>query len=264
MTDTPPINVPDGDVDVIEKPCDEPGCTFVAIGPSAGRGSASFLLGSHKYRAHQIAGGKRKGAPSEEDHQRRPILSAVRDVAADIGGKGPPSADDLTKALGRGVGLATVGVASYAVETDPTIPEGPEGEARRDALVDELSLSPKGAQELMAPIARMMAPTRINKRYGRTIVENVDAVGAVAELVTLGLHWRRYFRNRRYLQTGMTGTIDVASTVVSPPTVVMAATPAGGPPVTPPGPPPMTSSPPQEGRVVSAEMVESMRRQRNG
>lgn len=237
-------------------------CSESFTGKVSGQGSATFLLGSHKYRAHGIRGSKKKGqATTEADHAARPVTSTLIDMANDIGGKGAPSAHDLTKALGRGVGLTTVAVAAYFVETDETIPFTPDGEAHREHLVDELSLSRQGAEELMAPIGRLIHPTGVNRRYGRTIVDNVDAVAAFAELVTLGLRWRRAFRERNVRQ-GVIGGIDpivqAPGTVVAPSHTPTAATV----PVTPMPDVPITSPAPQSGVIVGPEMVDDMRRRR--
>lgn len=243
-------------------PCGEPGCPEVFRGERA-----AFLRGGHLYRAHKIGGSKRKGAPTEEDHQRRPISAALKDIAADVDGKGVPTAAALSKAIGRGVGMTTMAVASYYVETDETIPFTPDGERQRDHLVDELSLTPRAAEELVSPIGRALAPTKLNKRYGRTLVENVDVIGAVDELALLVLRWRRAFRERRYREQQMgLRPIDVEPVSVTP-----APAPAG-PPAPPmaqpaaPAPAPVMaegqSPPPTTGVVVSPAMVEDMRRRR--
>lgn len=258
MSDTP-AQLPEGHE---ERPCPEPGCDYVARGPVKGRGSVGWLLGGHRHRVHGYSSDapkKKKGTEpvTEVDRAARPTLSIVREAAAEAGAggtrKGVPTVDDLTKGLGRGLGLMTVAVASYMVETDPTIPYTEEGSAQRDGLVDYLSLSPKASQDVMAPIARVLQPTKLNRKYGRQIVDNVDAVASVAEIGTLVLHYRRYWNQRAARVAAMGGApIDVPALEVSPP----------GPaaPVSPAAPPAAAGSPPpQGGHVVSAEEVQRMR-----
>lgn len=249
-------------------------CHDTVTGNASGPGSARFLLGSHKYRVHDVRGSKAKknrstSATTDADHEAHPITSTLKDMANDLAndGKGAPSAPALTKAFGRGLGMATLAAASYFVETDETIPFGPEGEQYRDALVTDLALSQKGAEEVMAPIGRLLAPTKLNKRYGRTVVENVDAVGAFAELVTIGLRWRRAFRERDFRRLQMA---DVAPINAVP---VAGTAPPGAPAHTPPAEaqpmPPVVaaggqSPPPVSGTIIGPEQVADMRRRRNG
>jgi hypothetical protein len=264
---------PEGAVEEVEVlddgiPCGEPGCPEIFRGERA-----AFERGGHLFRVHKIGGKKRKGAASEEDHRRRPVTAVLRDMAAEVDGKGKPSADALSRALGRGVGMTTMAVASYYVETDETIPHTPEGERQRDNLVDELSLTPRAAEELMSPIGRALAPTKLNERYGRTLVENIDVVGAIDELALLVLRWRRAFRERRYREQVMgLRPIDVEPVSVStpsspppagppPPPMAQPASPATAPPS---GDQPHTTPAPTMGTVVTPAMVEDMRRRRAG
>jgi hypothetical protein len=255
---------------IIELACDEPGCSFVARGPETGKGSVRFILGGHRYNAHKMKGTGRKrdaersarARTGTEEGAARPVVSALRDIADDVDGKGKPSADALGRAFGRGLGYVSMAVAAYAVETDETIPFGPEGEAIRDAQVDDLSLTPKAATE-------MMAPTRLNQRYGRAMVDNVDSIAAVAELATWALHWRRYFRARRYRAAAL-GAQGAPPGVWpgAPIDVVAVPVPSPGPAsptpetVTGNGHVETTSAAPQNGVVVDASMVETMRRNR--
>lgn len=213
--------------DLTTLPCPDGDCDFAATGPEKGRGSAAFKLGIHRYRVHGYrnpdgSNAKRKAAKEKRDGtavdvNTRPVMAIVTEIGDGIGkSKRAPSEEELTRAFGKGISITSIGVASYAAETDPTIEDGQNGEAQRDALVDYLSLPPKAANDLMAPIGRLVAGTTINKRYGRTIVNNVDAVASVSELVKLGLHWRRYFRERdaRMIQMGLRIAPDGTKTAV--------------------------------------------------
>lgn len=241
--------------EVVEKACTEPGCSFVAKGPAVGAGSAGFKLGTHKWRAHGIRSEKpksRKGGPTDEDIQARPVLSVVRDAANEVGGgKGAPSASELSAGLGRGLGLASVFAASYAADTDPRYDDSPQGDEERERIVERLSLSDRAARELMSPFARAIAPTKLNKRIGRRVVDNVELVGAAAELAEFTLNWRRYFRERRRAE----GSTLAVAPMVPGPVVEAQAQPAEGQVA-----PPVTSPPPTGGVVVTPDMVEAARR----
>lgn len=227
------------DGELVTLHCTEEGCEFSAVGPTTGKGSASWKLGSHRWRAHGIRSDNPKtrasaqykrsrdkqprGAdarkPTEDDFEERPVLAVVRDSAAEAGaGKhGVPSAEDLTKGLARGLSLSTVGVASWCAETDPTIPFTPDGERQKQALTDYLSLDDHQAREVMAPIARLIQPTRLNKRFGRQMVDNADAAGGIATLAILALHYRQYFRLRRQAEAQLTGVAPVVTAEAPPP-----------------------------------------------
>jgi hypothetical protein len=157
-------------------------------------------------------------------------------------------------------------VANYAVETDEYLTDD-----ERDAVASELALTQKQAEDVIRPLAKAIAPTGLNKKYGRQVVENVDAISAVAELVTLGLHWRRYFKDRAIREGRRPGgpVIDVEPVIAMPPDGSL-------PPPAGPGPggtavegraprrgeAQRTTAPPREGVVVSAEMIAEMRGRR--
>lgn len=180
-----------------------PDCEETVTGPEHGRNSALFRLAGHRVRAHgyRKADAQAKGPRQGKARARGvegtavTVLRAVGEGARPESGRkvtAPPTASDLSRGLGRGVQILTIVAASYAAETDPTLTT--EGE--RDQLVRELSLSPGAAQDVMDPIANAVAPTSLNKKYGRQVIDNVDALASVGELVKLGFRWRRYFRMR--------------------------------------------------------------------
>lgn len=183
-----------------------PDCDYVITGAEKGRNSAPFKLGGHRARAHKYRNPDRpnqqpKSTRSAADDEARPVLSVVSDMAAEVGGKGVPTEGQLAAAFGRGVSVASLAVAAYAVETDPTL----RNQAERDEVEAFLMLSPKAARDIMAPVGRALAPTSFNRRYGRQVVDNIDVVGAAGDFATLILHWRRYFRMRaeREVQMGL-------------------------------------------------------------
>lgn len=249
-----------------------PECNETITGPTGGAGSAKFKLASHRYRFHQVRSSKTpksakgRSAPTDDEAAAQPVVGVLRDMQAQIPtGTGAPSGHDLTKALGRGVGLVSLAVAGYAVETDEGLTD-----AQRDQLADELSLTPRQAEDVVRPLAKAFAPTKLNRRFGRQVVENVDAVSSVAELTTLALSWRRYFKDRAVREGRRPAPAVVIDTT--------GTYPDGGLPP-PPGPGPggaavdgmaprngheYTTPAPQGGVVVSADMVRPVRGSENG
>lgn len=232
----------------ITLPC--PDCDFVATGNPKGRNSAPFKIGAHRARAHGYKAAKpspKRAQPSNRKQNSQPVLSLFDDVAADITGDGPPTEAQLTKALARGLGTVSVAAASWFAETDMTVTT----EDEREEIVDLLCLEKDEATEIMAPIASAIAPTKLNKRYGRAVVKNIDTVGSVAAIASFGLRYARYFRerNRRYDQLASAGIIPARSKVAR----------RGPAPAQPAGPlatePIVQSPPPQEGVIWTADMV---------
>lgn len=232
----------------------------------AQRNTAKMMLGKHRRSAHGVegqwsrsgkAGRRRSGRPPVRDEQSVPVR-VLKTAAEEIPDrKTAPSVADLNKALARGFGTLSVLAASYAAETDRTITT----EVDRDAVVDYLSLSPEAANEVAYPFAKAFGKSRLNKKYGRAIVDNIDLVSAGAELVNLGIRWRRYLNERER----RTRVLDNA-----PPPSATNGNVAG--PVVPPTtfyPPPGSgefatggaSQPPMTGHVVSGAEVQRMRGQ---
>lgn len=175
-----------------------PDCGTVITGKNKGPGSIAWKRGLHRKNVHGEAGkgkaGRKKaGAPTAQDYEAHPVTSAIRDVAAEIGGKGTPNTEQLTNGLGRLVGLSSYTAASWAIESDRNFPAGLD----KQMAVDYLSLAEADAKALMHPVARLLAPTKLNAKYGRTVIDNVDLVGAIAGLAQLGWHWSEYLKMRR-------------------------------------------------------------------
>ena len=245
--------------EIVTLACDTCGATV--SGKPRGRGSAPFLMARHKWNVHREKSSKparrRSSEPSDAEFAERPVLASVRSIAAEVRpGKGAPSETDLANALGRGLGYVSIAVASYAAESDPTIPDGPEGERIREWLTDYLSVTPQGARDIMRPIAKSLAPTSLNKKYGRAAVENVDVIASVAELGTLAMHWRKYFRNRRYM-TAAAGVPAPASPAPMAPAAAAADTFTAPAPASSPAPagPTVVPGAPLTGTVITPSML---------
>jgi hypothetical protein len=209
----------DAPAELVTQPCPECGKEFT--GKARGPGNVAMKIGGHRYREHGYRNPDAKKSHKKKrttDDDATPVLAVVHDMADEIGkGKRPPTADELAGALGKGLSVASVAVASYFAETDPTIAVGIEGDKDRDDLVDYLSLPPAHARNVMSPVGRLIATTPLNKRYGRTIVENVDVVESIGEVGKLVLHWRRYMHLRSEAVAGQRPAQPMASFVVPPP-----------------------------------------------
>lgn len=243
------------DVPTVELSCEEPDCTETFVGPAEGAGSAKFKLASHRYRIHGIKADGTRRPPagsgkrtSKAEDSARPAVAVVRDLVRPIedDGKGPPSERALTQAFGHGLELLSISVASLAAETEEGL-----SDAQRDEITKDLSLSGAQAREIARPIAHLVQPTKVNSKFGRQAVENVDAFAAVLEIVELGFHWRRYMRQRAQRRPIELGD----GSVYVPPAAAPA--PAAEPDVVAQR---TSAQDSLQGVVVSAEMVEQARR----
>jgi hypothetical protein len=252
----------------IELSCDL--CEEVFTGGAPGQPrSAAFQLASHRYRKHGIRKDgtvREKKATAKETRERvaagiedppsRPLLATVQDIAGDLDkGRGAPSERQLVDALGRVVGLASTGVASYIAETDDGLTD-----EQKDEVTAYLSVSDKAAKDMMRPIAKAFAPTKLNKQYGRAAVENVDVVSSLFEVGEVVLHYRRYLRDRKSRR--LPEPIDALSWPTSPAPPVI--NPDDGFPVDPggtaiPAEVVLTGGAPQKGMLWTPDMVKSVR-----
>jgi hypothetical protein len=229
--------------------CAANGITKTYTGNRGGRSSATGKLALHManvhgYRNPDAKGKRRAAARTEIDDDAHPALAVVRGIADEIGtGKGAPSRDELSTALGRGLGVLSLSVASWAAETDPR----PLTDEQRDAVTAELTLAKGPARDIMDPFARALSGTNLNKKYGRTIVENVDLAAAISELGKVGIRWRRYFRARE-AWVEQNGVIDVVGRAAPrPPSSSMDGFVPGAP---------QPGAPQQDGGIVwTPEMV---------
>lgn len=254
MTDTAVVPT---SPEYVELTCDI--CDEVISGPSKGAGSAKFKLASHRYRIHGIKkdGTVRPAKGKVEEGTARPVMGVVRAVRDDLAaGHGAPSEEQLSKAMGRTLGLLSTAVASYAAETDEGLTDD-----ERDNVISYLSLSQTAAKDVVRPLAHLAAPSKLNKKFGRVAVDNVDAVGSVLELGELLFHWRRYFRDRAARNPQ---PLDVPARLVPPGPVMNGDAPHNPGGTATPAEQVVTSGAPMQGVVVSAEMLEASRANRRG
>lgn len=246
-----------------------PDCGETFTGPPSGKLNAKWKLGTHRYNRH--------GTRAESDRRRpksskrapasvllgddRPALAAVADIRSAAGGdrrtSAAPTDNDLAGGIGRALQLLTVAGASFVVETDRSIPDGEDGNQIREQLIDYLSLDEQGARAAMAPVGRLLAPTKFNQKHGRKIVENADVVGSISDVALLFMHWRTVMRAR----TAPGGLMALATgvVVIQQPQFVAPQMPAYDATAAVPPPQDLATPSPQGGHVVSAEDVAHMR-----
>lgn len=263
----PPAPAEDAAPQVVTLSCDQPGCFVEFTGPAGGKGSAPMLLGRHRWSVHQISSkgkGKARGSgPAQpvELSERHPVVGTVAEAAAQVKGTGAPRAGDLSKALGRGLSVATLMAAGWAVDSDPAIraaaanPQTAETAAQQKlALTRLLSVSDDAATRIAQPLGRLIAPTQINRKYGRALVENSDLGPAVAELVDVGRAWAQFLAVRRehvreLRAARLAAAQDAAGPVTFVPPVVPDVFDGAAPPPAPAGP--IDGSPLGAGRVAT-------------
>lgn len=241
-------------VELVSKECPE--CGDLITGKAKGGGSVDGKLALHRanrhgYRNAERGRGRRqtRGRQREGGDSAHPVLALVDTAREELGDGKAPDAAALSRALGRMVNVASVAVASYAAETDPR----DLTDSQREGIVTDLSLRRDAAEDLMAPIGRSIARSKLNAKYGKGIVENVETVTSVAEVAKLVMHWRRYFRERDRAAKGFPPPPHVASY----PGAVDVNGPAMAPVVDPANQGVIQEQ--MEGRVLSQEDIARMR-----
>lgn len=238
-------------------------CTVSVEGRPAGQGSAAMKLGLHKRRAHGVAGAKRrkKGAPSDEllagDQGRaRQVIAAAQEVLGPVGGTGVPDAAELAGAGGRALSIIALFGASIAVDSDQRV----QSDKDANELIEALSLPEETATAMFRPIGRMLHPTRLNQKFGRGAVDNVDVVASFLEFGLWSMRWKQYLTERRrgnamiaQAQAGAAGLSALPSAVAPAP--MQSQTGAS-----PPAPPEQTTPAPTKGVVVTPEMIAAARK----
>lgn len=241
--------------DAVTQEC--PDCGEPITGKVTGRGSLSFKMGAHRankhgYRSGASAANKAKrGMPSQTEQDRPAVVRIAVDAAGELsGGKGPPTEAEWVRVLGKTVYSLSVGFASWAAETDPTV----RNEADRDAIQDYLSLDPRDANEMVRPIARPVSGSKLNAKAGRKVADNVEAVAAVVDVGLYFARIRRYYR----IRGAKLAAASAPAGVIGPTGQVWAA-PDGV--VSPTFGEPGSQVPPgsQTGVVVTPDMVAAMR-----
>jgi hypothetical protein len=259
--------LPDNVEELETRSCEE--CGERITGKIRGAGSAAWKMGLHRANKHGIkgtgrAGRRKKGAPSDEQIQAHPISSGIASVAAEIGigGKAAPTGDQLGDGLGKILEILALGGAVWAAETDPAIHPGPEGDAARDATVNYLALPGSAAKSVMHPVGRILAPTRVNRRYGRTVVENTDIAGAVVDFGTFCWHWREYMRSRAQIAQRMSSSSPSSPAPSSPANLSAVPDPFTPDPFTPVTQQGMTTTPPPtNGVLLTPDRIAQIRSQ---
>jgi hypothetical protein len=184
--------------DMVTLECPEAGCDYVASGAPNGANSAKMQIGRHRAAKHGYRNPKRKaGARPTSDELLENPVRVLHSVAEAGSGRGTPTEAKLTEALGTGLSGASIAVAAWLAETDRSIPHGMAGEQERDDVVQNLMLPQDAAEALARPIAKALAPTKINRRYGRGVVDNIGVIDSAIDIYRLFLRYRMYFELRR-------------------------------------------------------------------
>lgn len=172
--------------------------------PARGKMAPAAVLGMHRKQAHGVEGSSAKAQRRRDKADDvidvgnvRPLRAA--DVTAAVGAKkSPPKADDLARGFARIDGYVSVTVIGALVDADPR----PLSDGQRDALIGELAPSAEHCLATWRPFARIAAGTQLNKRYGRTLVENLDWADFLAALGTRSRPIMAYLRDRRAWAAG--------------------------------------------------------------
>ena len=182
--------------------CSEPGCDFTVTANATGKSSATFKLGSHRANRHGYRKGKtpraRAAQQGAEDGERPIPVQVLAGMAEEFtpGKTSPPTQDEMTRALARGLYTISYATAATMVETDPTLREA------RDEVKDHwtryLSFSQQASRDVSAPIAKAVTGSKINQKAGRAIVDNIDVASSVAAVIIMGVHWRIYLDLRKH------------------------------------------------------------------
>lgn len=199
--------------------------------PINGKATDVMTLGLHKRQRHGIVGKTNRDKPRERASKRansepqpvdlgdeRPAsLTLIHDAASQASSKkSAPTADELTRVLGKGYTLLGGLAWGAIVEGDPRY-----SDEAREEVIDALAPTPNEASATVRPVARLIAKLDVNKRYGRAIVENAEVLDTAAAVLEQARRARAYFSERRRYEQGIrTGAISPfpqTQTVVSPP-----------------------------------------------
>jgi len=212
-----------------------PECHDIVIPP--GKMSAKAALGLHRKNDHGVAStSPRRHRKKKADTDAPPTggdgaeptprpLRLVTDTASRVGGKKAPTAQQLTAAFAKLYGYASFGVWSMVLDGDPNITT----EDQHDAFIAQLAADDQTAIATVRPLARLTAGSKLNQRFGRAVVDNVDVVESLSAIFDQARAARSYFRARA--QAGVPGPSPVAA---GPPGLG-STQPAGPGPTTAPG-----------------------------
>jgi hypothetical protein len=193
------------------------------------------------------AGAEKSSSPSEPSAGRK-VWEEIRGAAEEVSERSgrPPTITELNKAFGRLLSTGTLAAASYFAESDERLRT--DGEI--DQVVADLTLAEVEAAQITYPLARLFGRSRLNRRAGRELVDNVEIGESAAVLVTVALRWRRYLRGRS------------AAAVAAQP-IEIRATEVARPPAAQPNP--FDGAAPEQptngsGVLATPDMVERLRR----
>lgn len=203
-----------------------------------GKQSPAMALGNHKWKEHGVKGahaGKKKakakpapqagpgGATQREADPTPAPLAVVHSITDPLagGGKGAPSAGQLTSALGRGYGYLMLFRVSRLVERDPRLTDD-----KRVEMIERLAPAENTCEAVASPLARVLARSRLNRTVGRQIVDNIDVADCFVALLETERQLAAYSREVRQVIAGQAaGT--VATLVPSGPAPGAPTVPAG-------------------------------------
>lgn len=231
-----------------------------------GRQTPQMALGNHRWKEHGVRGKKADKKASAKRRQSagrqapaEPVeapagLAIVRNITDPLeGGKGAPSAGQLTSAIGRGYGYLMMFRVSRIVESDPRLTDD-----QRVQVIEALAPAPDTCEAVASPLARVIARSKVNRTVGRAIVDNIDYADALVALVETERQLARYSRElRQYRQAQDAGqvhplqavTVTPSTHATAGPVIPMGAEEGAGPG------PAFTSPAPTDGVVVDAAMV---------
>src|SRR5205823_13084668 len=94
------------------------------------------------------------------------VVTTLHEAASQVGGKGVPKAPDLAAAFGRGLSVASLMAAGWAVDSDPVIKQHTAADpaaaaVQTDGLVQLLSISDASARKIMTPVSILLAPSSL-------------------------------------------------------------------------------------------------------
>lgn len=180
-----------------------------------GRAPDAMLLGLHRKKEHGVEGtGRRTKRPPQSSRRGRSSagagegatpLAVVRDMRDGAGKtKGAPTREQLTDSLGRGYGYGMTYLASAIVDGDPRFAT----EADKDRAIEALAPTAQEATMTVAPVARALAGTSLNRKYGRGVVDNMDVLDCFFAISEQMRRFNTYRRERAQYEQGVaSGTV---------------------------------------------------------
>lgn len=187
---------PEDKPDTVDLRCEDCGEHFV--GKPGGPNSAPMQLGRHRRSKH---GEGKAGKPARVEREPETVAAAVADAGAAVPGKGTPTVAGLASFGGALVKHASRAAAGWAYDSTPdtTVLGLPPDPAERAPTINALSIPQSTAETIVRPLARLVQPTALNRKYGRKLVEHTDVLPAVEALAEVARNWGEFLRTRREL-----------------------------------------------------------------